>query len=228
MTRETKPSGDDRLEPLLEAARYVEPVSNVARARSLARARARLAAGPNATRPRRAPTRASRGRRSVALAAVLVLTAAGTAAALLRRAPPRDRPEPQTALPVPRDVPREPTAGAPARPDAPRPNAIPAPSPGRAVMGRQGEGRPGELAVLRRAQAAYANGDYPAVVDIIGKHARRFSNGRLAEEAEALRVRSLARCGRGGEAERALDAFARRFPQSVLLPALRRSVGSEP
>jgi len=84
-----------------------------------------------------------------------------------------------------------------------------------------------ELAVLRRAQVAYANGEYQAVVDIVGQHARRFSNGRLAEEAEALRVRSLARCGRQEDAFRALDAFANRFPQSVLLTALRRSLGAE-
>jgi len=206
----------------------VEPVSGLARARSLARARARLAKGATPPRPRRATARSSRGRRSVALAAVLVLTAAGAAAALLRRAPLADRPAPSMALPTPRELPRAPTQAAPSLAVPPQPSPALAPAPGRGVTVRPGGERAGELAVLRRAQGAYANGDYAAVVAIIDQHARRFTNGRLAEEAEALRVRSLARCGRGGEAERGLAAFARRFPHSVLLPALRRSVENEP
>jgi len=196
----------------------------MARARSLARARSRLAAGPSAMLPRAAPARASFGRRALAVAAGFGLMATGAAAAYLGRAPVTST-APST---VPASVPHAPSrasALAPPPAVAPRPDAVVARSPIRAEPRR--DARSGELAVLRRAQAAYASGDYPAVVDIVGQHARRFSNGRLAEEAEALRVRSLARSGRADEAQRALEAFARRFPQSVLLPALRRSPDGE-
>ncbi len=81
-----------------------------------------------------------------------------------------------------------------------------------------------ELALIQRAQQAYADGNLPAALDLLARHGHRFPNGRFAEEREALRVRSLARCGRQTEARRALQAFADRFPNSVLLPHLREAL----
>ena len=49
-----------------------------------------------------------------------------------------------------------------------------------------------ELALLQRAQVAYAGRDFPGALALVAEHARQFPNGRLAEEREALRVRSLA------------------------------------
>jgi len=61
---------------------------------------------------------------------------------------------------------------------------------------------------------------------LIAEHARRFPNGRLAEEREALRVRSLADSGRMADARRAVAAFGARFPRSVLLPRLQEAAAS--
>jgi hypothetical protein len=54
----------------------------------------------------------------------------------------------------------------------------------------------------------------------IAEHARRFRDGRLAEEREALRVGALAGLGRDEEARHAASNFRTRFPQSVLGPAV--------
>jgi hypothetical protein len=78
-----------------------------------------------------------------------------------------------------------------------------------------------ELALLRRAQTEYASHEFADALILVAEHARRFPNGRLAEEREALRVRSLAGAGHGDEARRAFAAFAKRFPRSALLPRLQ-------
>ena len=80
-----------------------------------------------------------------------------------------------------------------------------------------------ELELLQRAQAAYASQDYLETLTLVEKHGRQFPNGRLAEEREALRVRSLAASGRPDEERRAVAAFTRRFPRSVLLSRLQSS-----
>jgi hypothetical protein len=75
-----------------------------------------------------------------------------------------------------------------------------------------------ELALLQRAHAAYTRHDFSGALTLVAEHARRFPRGHLAEQREALRVRSLAGSGRTQEAHRAAAAFAIRFPRSVLLP----------
>jgi hypothetical protein len=75
-----------------------------------------------------------------------------------------------------------------------------------------------EISLLQRAQAAYTRRDFTAALTLIVEQARRFPNGHLAEEREALRVRSLARLGRKGDARRAASDFRSRFPRSRLLP----------
>jgi hypothetical protein len=79
---------------------------------------------------------------------------------------------------------------------------------------------PDELRLLGEARAAVARHDFAAALGPISEHARRFRNGRLAEEREALRVRALSGLGRTDEAQRAADAFETRFPRSVLAPAV--------
>jgi outer membrane protein assembly factor BamD (BamD/ComL family) len=77
-----------------------------------------------------------------------------------------------------------------------------------------------ELRLLQQARAAVAQGDFTGALPLITEHARRFQNGRLAEEREALRVKTLSRLGRTDEARHAAAAFKARFPNSVLLPAV--------
>jgi len=83
-----------------------------------------------------------------------------------------------------------------------------------------------EVGLLRRAHVGYASQDFSSALVLVAEHARRFPNGRLAEEREALRIRSLVGSGRTDEARRAVAAFAARFPRSVLLPRLRESAGT--
>jgi hypothetical protein len=77
-----------------------------------------------------------------------------------------------------------------------------------------------ELRLLRKARVAVARGDFATALSPLAEHARRFKNGRLAEEREALRVKALAGLGRTEEARRAAAAFRARFPRSVLRPAV--------
>jgi hypothetical protein len=79
-----------------------------------------------------------------------------------------------------------------------------------------------ELYLLRQARAAVAREDFATALPPIAEHARRFKDGRLTEEREALRVKALVGLGRTDEAHRAAASFRTRFPHSVLLPAVGR------
>jgi hypothetical protein len=85
-----------------------------------------------------------------------------------------------------------------------------------------------ELRLLRQARAAVGREDFAAALPPIAEHARRFKDGRLAEEREALRVKALAGLGRADEARRAAVSFRARFPHSVLLPAVSKMPASGP
>jgi hypothetical protein len=92
-------------------------------------------------------------------------------------------------------------------------------SPGRSAQPRA-DLRREELRVLEPARVAVARGEFAKAMRPIAEHARRFKEGRLAEEREALRVKALAGLGRSEEARRAAAAFASRFPRSPLLPVV--------
>ena len=77
-----------------------------------------------------------------------------------------------------------------------------------------------ELRLLQQARAAVAREDFLLALQLLAEHARRFKAGRLAEEREALRVKSLAGLGRRGAARRAAAAFEANFPRSPLLPSV--------
>ena len=81
---------------------------------------------------------------------------------------------------------------------------------------------------MRQARAAVARGDFEGALSATVEHARRFKNGRLVEEREALRVKALVGLGRGEEARHAASAFRARFPRSVLLPAVGQMPVSRP
>ncbi len=85
-----------------------------------------------------------------------------------------------------------------------------------------------ELRLLRRARAAVAREDFGAALPPIAEHTRRYRNGRLAEEREALRVKTLVGLGRTEQARRAAGSFRVRFPHSVLLPAVSQMPASPP
>ena len=202
---------------LLDRERVIPPVSAAQRARALARARASLGTSGVATTAR--PGGAPRTRWAAAAAAALVISAALAAAAYELRArkasPPATRPA--AAAPV-----REVVARAPA--PAPSPGAVEVPSP----LSSPAETAHAELRLLRQARVAVARGDFAAALPPIAEHTRRFKNGRLAEEREALRVKALSGLGRTEEARRAAAAFRARFPRSVLRPAVSEMPSSAP
>jgi hypothetical protein len=225
MTRDSRRI-DRELETLLERGRIIPRLSDVVRARALTRARAHARATvAEAPEPVSAPMPTPpRGRRLwMALAASLALAvgAVGAGAALrgrvfqqLEPAPPSDAPPIRTL----RIAPRAP------RPAAPAPAPIAKPRRGRTTAAQ--ESYAAELDLLQQAQVAYAGRDFQSALVLVAEHARKFPSGRLAEEREALRVRSLARSGRRDEARRAGAAFAARFPRSVFLPRLAAAVDS--
>jgi hypothetical protein len=83
-----------------------------------------------------------------------------------------------------------------------------------------------EIDLIDRARAALRAGDTSEALDLLGRHAVRFSHGALAPEETALRVEALMRGGRTAEAR----AYARRFiaanPASPLSERLRRLVNA--
>jgi hypothetical protein len=213
------------LEVVMERGRQVQPAPDLARARLLARARAVVAAADGY--PRLAAMvviqpATHRQRIAVAAAVTLALATVGADAALHARAlgfrevDPTARRNPE-APPVPASAPQPPMR-------TPAPTAGPGARVARlhrAVAPQ--ESYAAELRLLQRAQSEYTSQDFPDALLLVAEHARRFPNGRMAEEREALRVRSLAGAGRGDESRRALATFAEHFPRSALLPRLRQS-----
>jgi len=139
--------------------------------------------------------------------------------------PPTTAPTPvPTVAPTP-----PPVVTPPAVPSAPSADETPVPASPRAkaTLSRADEAR-AELRLLRQARAAVVREDYAAALPPIAEHARRFKDGRLTEEREALKVKALAGLGRTDEARRAAASFRARFPRSVLLPAISQMSTAAP
>jgi hypothetical protein len=220
-------SSDAELEVLLERGRIIPPAPDVARARAMARARAAVAATTASMPPQEIPARGRGLRMAVAASVALVLGAAGATAALLGRAPQRPEPPPPASRRVVPAVPVAAPEDSPAPPPAVKPEAT-------TIAKHQRASRPAtaqesyaaELELLQRAQAAYTRRDFSDALVLVAEHGRRFPNGRLAEQREALRVKSLAGSGRAEEARHAVAAFAKRFPRSALLQRLQETASA--
>jgi|GEM_PF-2415565 len=82
--------------------------------------------------------------------------------------------------------------------------------------------RPGfdtEISLVGKAQRALAGGDARAALRLVRRHARLFSDGKLVQEREAVRVRALCRSGKASASD-ARRAFHRRWPSSVYADAI--------
>lgn len=228
-----KPRGvrvSPELEAFLQPRTIEERVPDDVRARALARGRAIVAAGPAispapvfelAISPP-AAVRRSRAGFWLAWAAALAVGggAVGAAAALRARAAARAlqtaSPAASLAPPVARER-RLPEPSAEAAPAAVE-RIAPQSHSRRARASADIDAVTVELELVQRAHAAYTHRDFSTALAIAAEHARRFPTGHLAEQREALRVRSLTGSGRAEEARHAAAAFAVRFPRSVLLP----------
>jgi hypothetical protein len=131
-----------------------------------------------------------------------------------------------SVLPAPASVPATPLVE-PAQAEAVRPAepGEPLPAPKRASAH---DSTALELAILKRARTAVAGGNFSAALGAIGEHQRRFPDGNLREEREALRVKALSGLGKNDEARAAAERFRERFPDSVLAPRLEGSVRPSP
>ena len=197
------------------------------RARAVARAQAGLSAryvtsswtagGRSSARLVAAP----RIRWAVAAALVCVAGAAvGAVAYEIRARAISDEPAARPATTPVAIVPTKPTSPEPEAPIADVPSA-PSDTHARPRLSLADAAR-AELRLLKLARAAVARENYASALPPIAEHARRFKDGRLAEEREALRVKALSGLGRTDEAQRAATAFRARFPRSVLLSAVGR------
>ncbi len=160
---------------------------------------------------------------AIAASMLLVFVTAGAAAALYSRVTRAPEIAPTIAVP---EAPAA-RASAPRLQPAQTPELAPSSRsqrPHRSMAPQ--ESYAAELQLLQRAQSEYASHDFTNALMLVAEHGRRFPNGRLAEEREALRVRSLARAGRSDEAQRALASFAQRFPHSAFLPRLQDAARS--
>jgi len=224
MTIRRTPPGVRDYESVLAIERIVAPQPAEVRHRAFARAREAMMIHGDAIAPRRAAARLGGFRWLIAAAVVLGMVSLAAAAYEIRRtlvartsraslavtaAPVSDR---QPAAPEAAIAPG--AAGTPADPD-PAPMIAPAP---RVMTAAESYAR--ELRILEPASRAVARGEFVTALAAVADHERRFPNGRLAEEREALRIRSLFGQHRGDEARLAADSFRKAFPKSVLLSGI--------
>jgi hypothetical protein len=214
------------VEALLDSARSLDSEPAELRQRALARARAAVSVSVTALAPRVRPRFGGLG---LKLAAAFVVAAAVVSAATIRI---REGHKPEPTVLAPKAAQHDtlsvpPSQALPtAQPVAPDPgsalddDASPHPAPG--VSAHPARERYAlELKVLQPARAAVARGDFSSALSSIAEHQRRFPNGQLSEEREALRVQALSGLGRTDEATRAAIAFRKRFPGSVLISRMQ-------
>jgi len=209
------------LDMLLEQGRVIPPVPGSVRTRALARARSipttssiDAFALPTVTR--------HRGLVITLAASVAFIVGAAGAAVVLRGRTHTDPPAAQAPSPQSKPAACATPAALPPVPElVPQPSVEPKMTRAEAAVSAR-ESYTAELSLLQRAQAAYADHNFATTLLLVSEHTRRFPNGRLAEEREALHVKALVGAGRETEAHRAATAFASRFPRSALLPRLSR------
>jgi hypothetical protein len=137
-------------------------------------------------------------------------------------APPQivyvDRDRPVAASPPP------PTPDAVAIPTA---TSTPPSAPANAVSnGSPGNSLAAERSLLDIARSAFGRGEGDAALAALARHEKAFPNGQLAEEREALAVRCLVLTSRADEARARGARFRRRYPTSVMLPAVEAALGT--
>ena len=85
-----------------------------------------------------------------------------------------------------------------------------------------------QQALLDVARSAFGRNDYPQALRALNAHFLRFPKSVLAEEREALEIKTLAASGRVAEAKGRAARFAARFPQSLFLPSISESMKAIP
>ena len=83
-----------------------------------------------------------------------------------------------------------------------------------------------ERALLDRVQRALRAGDVAGAQRALDAHARRFPTGILAEEREALAIKTLVAAGRRREAQKRAAMFRERFPDGLFRSSVDEAVES--
>ena len=208
------------LRSLLDCERSIAALPAAARARALSRARAALAAG---VATRSLPSGAPPAVRWAA-AAGLACMATVAAGAVAYRLGVRARPTAPVAASPPTESPAPHwSAGNEQLLDLFAP-------PVHAATSSRSDARAArvELRLLEQARVAVAREDFVRAIELLADHARRFRTGRLVEEREALRIKTLAALGRRADARRVATEFEANFPRSPLLSAVSQLLDSEP
>jgi hypothetical protein len=81
-----------------------------------------------------------------------------------------------------------------------------------------------ERVLLDRARRQLASDEPARALVFLEQHARRFARGELTEEREAMRINVLVQLGRKDEAKVGGDAFAARFPNSIMGASVRSAL----
>jgi hypothetical protein len=92
----------------------------------------------------------------------------------------------------------------------------------------RGEDLAKERAVLDVARSALGRGDAANTLVAIAEHEHKYPQGALTEEREALAIQALAMQGRRTDAQARAGRFQKRFPKSMLLPAIAAVTGEGP
>jgi hypothetical protein len=111
----------------------------------------------------------------------------------------------------------EPVVAKKAQPAKPRVEAKPAPA--------RVSGLGDEVAALDQARKTMAD-DPDAALSAIDEYQKKFGDGILAQEAEVLKIESLARAGKKDAAKAAAQAFLARHPSSPAAQRVRSLLGT--
>jgi hypothetical protein len=83
-----------------------------------------------------------------------------------------------------------------------------------------------ETEAVDAARSALARGEARSALSALDSYARKYPRGRLALEAEVLRIDALDKSGQRESAKRRAETFLRNHPKSVLASRVRRILGS--
>lgn len=83
-----------------------------------------------------------------------------------------------------------------------------------------------ERLLLDQARRQLASDEPARALVFLAQHAQRFARGELSEEREAMRINVLVQLGRKDEAKAGGEAFAARFPNSIMGTSVRAALRS--
>jgi hypothetical protein len=150
-----------------------------------------------------------------------IVIGAGGQALLSESQPPTHAPAPALMLSVPTSAIRapavvnEPASSAQPASTSPQPST----SPPRSTL-------TDERVLLDQARRQLASDEPARALVFLDQHAQRFAKGLLSEEREAMRINVLVQLGRKEEARTRGEAFAARFPNSIMGSSVRAALKS--